>query len=59
VTVHGTGAFDDDTWAIADVVWRPPATPSRELEGEWVVEADAVGVTAVEEAPRNPYESPY
>ncbi len=59
VTVHGTPAFEDDTWVIADVVWRPLDRPYGELEGEWVVEADAIEVTAVEDAPSDPYESPW
>jgi uncharacterized repeat protein (TIGR03943 family) len=59
VAVHGTPAFDNDTWVIADIVWRPPATPYRELEGEWVIEADAIEVTLVGDPPSDPYESPY
>ncbi len=59
VTVHGTPALENDTWVIADVVWRPPDRPYLELEGEWVVEADAIDVTVVENAPNDPYESPY
>ncbi len=59
VTVHGTPGFDNDTWVIADVVWRPPETPYQELEGVWIVEADAIEVTEVRDAPRDPYESPY
>lgn len=59
VTVHGTPAFEDDTWVIAEVVWRPPDRPYRELDDEWVVEADAIEVTVVEDPPNDPYESPY
>ena len=58
VTVRGTPALEDDTWVIADVEWIPPATPYKELEGEWVVEADAINVT-VSDTPKDPYESPY
>ena len=59
VTLHGTPTLADDTWVIADVIWRPPDTPYREQEGEWVVEADAIEITVVEDAPNDPYESPY
>lgn len=59
VTLHGTPALEDDTWVIVDVVWRPPPTPYRELGGDWVVEADAIAVTPVENAPNDPYESPF
>lgn len=59
VAVHGTADFEDDTWVIADVVWRPPDTRYQEVEGDWVVEANAIEVVAVEEAPTDPYESPY
>lgn len=54
-------SFPDDTWVVADLVWRPPDTPYQELEaGSWVVEADAVVVTAVTDGqPKDPYESPY
>ncbi len=58
VALHGTPAFEADSWVIADVVWRPPDIPYQEVEGEWVVEADAIEVTAVEDAPNDPYESP-
>ncbi len=59
VTIRGTPAFADDTWVIADVVWKPPAVPYRELEGRWVVEADAIEVQTVEDAPKDAYESPW
>lgn len=59
VTLRGAPAFEDDTWVVADVVWRPPQQPYRETEGEWVVEADAIAVTPVPDAPNDPYESPY
>ena len=59
VAVHGATGFANDTWVIADVVWRPPEAPYQELEGDWLVEADAIEVRAVGEAPRDPYESPY
>ena len=59
VAVHGTPALEDDTWVVADVVWRPPDTPYRDRDDEWVVEADAIEVTVVEDAPNDPYESPY
>ena len=59
VSVSGTPAIADDTWVIADVVWKPPAIPYQELDGPWVVEAEAVGVTPVGDAPNDPYETPY
>ncbi len=59
VAVHGAEGLEDDTWVIADVVWRPPDTPYDEIEGDWAVEADAIGITAVPDPPSDPYESPY
>ncbi len=60
VSVHGTGpALADDTWVVVDLVWQPPDAPYTELEGDWAVEADAVSVTVVPDAPKDAYESPY
>ncbi|MEM7324990.1 MAG: TIGR03943 family protein [Actinomycetota bacterium] len=60
VTVHGTGAtLSDDTWVIADLIWRPPTVPYQETEGEWIIEADAVLISPVVGVPKDPYESPY
>lgn len=51
-------SFADDTWVIADVVWRPPTSPYQESNGTWIVEADAVAITPIP-SPNDPYESPY
>ncbi len=60
VTLHDTGPpLPDDTWVVADVVWRPPDVPYVEQEGERLVEADAVSITVRPEAPTDAYESPY
>lgn len=60
VTLHGTGpVLEDDTWVVAEVVWRPPDVPYAETPGQWVVEADVVSITVVPDAPNDPYESPY
>ncbi len=59
VIVHGTPAFESDTWVAADVVWRPPETQYGEGDQGWLVEVDAITVTELEEAPSDPYESPY
>lgn len=59
VTVHHDGpALANDTWVVADVVWRPPATPYAEAE-VIEVEADAASITVDPDPPDNPYESPY
>lgn len=60
VTLHDTGAsLEDETWVIADVIWRPPTIPYQEQGPDSVVEADAVSITIVPDAPNDPYESPY
>lgn len=60
VMLHNTGAaVANETWVIADVIWRPPSTPYREQPSGYVVEADAVSLTVVPDAPNDPYESPY
>lgn len=60
VAVRGTGqALEDDTWVAVDLRWRVPETPYRELDGDWVVEADAERVTVVPDPPNDAYESPY
>lgn len=60
VTLHGSGApLENETWVIADVIWRPPPVPYGEMEDGYVVEADIVNLTIVPEAPNDPYESPY
>jgi len=60
VIVHDTGPpLADDTWVIADVVWRPPTVPYQDQEFPWNVEADLVSLTVVPNAPNDPYESPY
>lgn len=50
--------LDDDTWVDVVLTWRPPAEP-YDLRGEWIVEADAVTVDLLDEAPDAPYETPY
>ena len=60
VTTHGAGTIlAEDTWVVADVIWRPPSVPYQEIEGDWVIEADIVQLTVVPNAPNDPYESPY
>lgn len=61
VAIHGAGPkLDNDTWVVADVIWRVPEVPYVESgEERWTVEADAVEITVVPKAPNNPYESPY
>ncbi len=60
VSVHTDGPpLEEGTWVIADVVWRPPEIPYKDVDGELIVEADAVQVTVVPDAPNDPYESPY
>lgn len=60
VTLHDVDRpFADDTWVIADVVWREPEIPYQDGEGEWSIEADAISITALPQAPDDPYESPY
>ena len=60
VDIRNAGApLADDTWVVADVVWRPSPTSFAETEGEWIIEADAVNITVVPDAPNDPYESPY
>ncbi len=60
VDVRNAGAaLEDDTWVIADVVWRPSETSFEDTEGDWIIEADALTVTVVPDAPNDPYESPY
>ena len=61
VALRNTGApLPDDTWVIADVVWRPPSVPYFETEGEWIIEADVRALeVAPDGAPNDPYESPY
>ena len=59
VTVHHDGAMlPNDTWVVADVVWRRPAVPYADAE-RIVVEADAVSITVDPDPPDDPYESPY
>ena len=60
VMVRGASRpYPDDTWVIAEVVWNKPDVPYRETDTEWVIEADAISVTEVPNAPNDPYESPY
>lgn len=60
VTLRDTGApLENETWVVADVIWRPPSIPYREQGADSVVEADVVSLTVVPDAPNDPYESPY
>ncbi len=61
VLLRDVGAsFDNDTWVIADVVWREPEIPYHQMTGPRIVEADVVSITAVDGGiPKDPYESPY
>ena len=60
VVVHGAPPIANDTWVVADVIWREPEVPYIETPGDWVIEADAVEVTVVDgDVPKDPYESPY
>lgn len=60
VIVHHDGPpLADDTWVIADVVWRSPEVPYDETTGPRPVEADASSVVVVPDPPDDPYESPY
>lgn len=60
VTVRdATQVFSDDTWVVADVVWRPPDIAYLDMGNDLVVEADAVTITEVTDARNDPYESPY
>ena len=58
VSIRDAGPpLPDDTWVVADIVWRP--LPESERETSTVVEADAIAITVVPDAPNDPYESPY
>lgn len=60
VTIRDTGRpLENDTWVVADVIWRPPEIPYQETEGIWIIEADAVSIRALVGVPKDPYESPY
>lgn len=60
VDIRNAGApLADETWVIADVIWRPPEVSFEDTVGEWIIEADAVNITVVPNAPNDPYESPY
>ena len=60
VVLHDTGPpLPNDAWVVADVVWRRPDVPYVEQEGERLVEADAVAITVLPEAPTDAYESLY
>lgn len=61
VVVHDRGPLlAEDTWVVADVVWRSPPVTTEPLEpgALAVVEADAVSITPVENPPNDPYEAP-
>lgn len=60
VVVRETGEpLPNDTWVVVDLRWLPPTVPYQESEGSWDVEAEAMTVTVVPDAPNDPYESPY
>ncbi len=50
--------FEDDTWVVAEVVWRPPEVPYDQVQGTKIVEADVISLTVVP-GTNDPYESPY
>lgn len=59
VSLHGAGqTLPDDSWVVADVMWRP-ADFTQDAEGAPVVEADVVSLQVIPNAPNDPYESPY
>jgi len=52
--------YENDTWVIADVVWRVPDVPYIDQPvGEWYVEADVVAIEVDPDPPTDAYESPY
>ncbi len=51
--------LEDDTWVVADVVWRAPEIPYSEAGSVVIVDADAISVTPQPGARKDPYESPY
>lgn len=53
-------AYENDTWVIADVRWIPPPQPYNTLPADQQrVAAEAVSITPVPDARKDPYESPY
>jgi len=53
-------SYADDTWVVADVVWREPDTPYMEIEADvWYVDAELVSLTVDPDPPKDAYESPY
>ncbi len=59
VDVHHDGpGYINDTWVVADVVWRRPDIPYFEAD-RIVVAADAISITVDPDPPDDPYESPY
>lgn len=52
--------FADDTWVIADVIWRESDIPYMEIEDDiWYVDAEYVSLTVDPDPPTDAYESPY
>lgn len=59
VRLHGVEEpLDDDTWVVADVVWRPPVVPYAESGGDMLVEADVITLNPLPAWPDDPYEAP-
>ncbi len=61
VAVRGVETtFENDTWVVADVVWRVPEVRYIDQPvGEWYVEADVVAIEIDPDPPTDAYESPY
>ncbi len=60
VAVRGVDQIlEDDTWVVADVIWREPEIPYSEAGAVVIVDAEAISVTAQPNARKDPYESPY
>lgn len=61
VAVRDVGqTFPNDTWVVADVVWREPDIPYTDLEDDvWNVDAELISITVDPDPPTDAYESPY
>jgi len=60
VNVLNTAApLPNDSWVVVDLTWKRPVVPYAEVQGFKIVEADAISVTLLDEAPNDAYESPY
>ena len=60
VSLHGVdGAFENDAWVSIDLVWRSPDVPYQDTPTPWIVEADVVSISVIDDPPDSPYESPF